>query len=477
MNQKIKKTIVLITDHPDRDLKGIVLLAAELTLMGHKCIISPLNLCNHEVWKYYPDLVHLPYLRPNNESYADKLHRANILYTVLDTEGGVLEDFSIIETLLPRNPKITMNCSRFFCWGKPLEEYLVNNKIFFAEKISTTGQPRIDYYHKSFQASLQDKRIKPPGRYFLFNSVFSFSNPRYSTKEAELANAVKMYNADFETFKLLQERWSISLKKFIELTKKAAALFPKHTIIYRPHPFESDEIYKIEFKDIDNIIVTNDGQVDSWIAQSEAVIQLKCSTAFESRMLNKPVLLPIWIGDLEGDTRINMISHIINDEEDFFNILGKITQGGYKLPESILNIQAKIIEDIYFTQDGSAYKRVSSEINHIVNNKTTITSKKSCENFKSKFSISSSENWKSKYVKLFLKYSLISSFLIKSQILEFLAIRKWKKTSKYFNIQTLNTIIENLKISHPEFQDLEIIKPNGVKGITNSYQIQTNKKY
>lgn len=454
-----KKTICLVIDHPGRDLKGVTLLAAKLTVLGYRTIICPLNISIHEIWKFTPDLVHLGYLRTNNQYFVDNLHRANILYTVLDTEGGVLEDFSVLCKAFPIRSFPKENLSLFFSWGESLEQYIVEHGYLKQSQIVTTGQPRIDFYHKKFHAGLELESIKKFGKFFLFNSIFSFSNPRFSSVESELTNAVRMYQVDYIKAKEQQKLEAEAQAKFIDLVKKTAKKYPEHHIIYRPHPFEGEDIYLKEFKHFNNITVTNFGQVDSWIYHSEAVVQLKCSTAFEATMLKKPVLLPIWIADLKGDSRINDISHIINSEELLFEMLDKIVSHNYITPDHILAKQEKILYDIYFKFDGMAHQRVAHLIDKLIKHKNSTVDEVLCKKLKSKFSINPQEPKKNIILKRIIRNLGIEFIGIKLNIFENLAVYRWSKSAKAFTMTDVSSILSLLKKTHPDFENLSTITP------------------
>lgn len=406
----------------------------------------PLNICNHETWKHYPDLVHLSYLRTNNEIFVKKLLEAGILYTVLDTEGGVLEDFSILSRCLPDSKEVTKNCSQFFSWNEPISEYLIKNHFFSTKQITTTGQPRIDLYHKSFESRLMNKKTSEAQPYILFNSMFSFSNPKFSSKKRELQNAVNLFNSDLNEMTKQQKLEDVAMVKFIELTKKISCVFKNYNIIYRPHPFENEIIYLNEFKNFPNVHVTNNGNVDSWISNSICVIQLKCSTAFESTMLNIPTLLPIYIGDLKGDKRINDISHKLYNEEELINTITSIANGTYSVPSQIKNKQSEIIENIYFKQDGLAHVRVSNKIREILNHAHASPDKEEkCIEFKSQFSIHPKEKIFTKFAKHIIRNSFLKYVVVNSGFLEKFAIFKWRKSDKHFSLGDLQNSLDSLK--------------------------------
>jgi hypothetical protein len=66
--------------------------------------------------------------------------------------------------------------------------------------------------------------------------------------------------------------------------------FPQHTIIVRPHPTESQEIYRKIAAKCERVKVTNEGNVVPWIIASEAVIHNGCTTGVEAYVLGVPAI-------------------------------------------------------------------------------------------------------------------------------------------------------------------------------------------
>ena len=75
----------------------------------------------------------------------------------------------------------------------------------------------------------------------------------------------------------------------VEIGRLAAAR-PDRTILVRPHPFESEEVYRTAFGRHANVVVDGAGSVLDMIQNAAAVIHLNCGTAIEAVLLGK---LPI----------------------------------------------------------------------------------------------------------------------------------------------------------------------------------------
>ena len=95
--------VAIIVDNPLRDLPSNVLIAYELASRGITVMLVPFNYAPIEIWAYQPDIVLLNHLRKSNENFVHELYNAGIKYAVLDTEGGVFFDLSILNKTIGNN--------------------------------------------------------------------------------------------------------------------------------------------------------------------------------------------------------------------------------------------------------------------------------------------------------------------------------------------------------------------------------------
>ena len=61
--------------------------------------------------------------------------------------------------------------------------------------------------------------------------------------------------------------------------------FSDHTIILRPHPSESQEVWKEIAQNHSNLVVTNEGNVHPWLMAAKVVVANGCTTLVESAIL------------------------------------------------------------------------------------------------------------------------------------------------------------------------------------------------
>ncbi len=162
-------------------------------------------------------------------------------------------------------------------------------------EVVVTGHPRFDLYKDNWTKyfdkqvnqikSIHKEYILINGNYGAYNHglgvnyVFS-SKWNYNVDDIE--NRKK--RVSFFTYSGMQ------CMAMIDLTHHLAILYPHKNFIFRPHPSENHEFYKIVFKGVKNIHVNHDGPVTPWILGADAIIHDGCTTALEAQMCNKMVI-------------------------------------------------------------------------------------------------------------------------------------------------------------------------------------------
>ncbi len=278
METKTKRRIALLVDNPLRDLPGLVLVAWRLCQNGDTCYLVPVNLRNKEVWSLAPDFVLLNHFRTIYEELVKNIMEAGIPVGVLDTEGGVFsakptmanaslsnskrDEMEIMPPMqeyalsMARDSNLRHNVSCYCAWTPAFAEYASQAGWYRSQQIIVTGIPRTDFYAAQWHdaarrmSSYVDTYPEP---IILINSNFALANPRFQSpqKEAEMMVNKFSYNRDFI------DKWiqiqDLAMKGLTSLANKLAKHFPEVTVIYRPHPFEGEEIYNELLEPLPNL--------------------------------------------------------------------------------------------------------------------------------------------------------------------------------------------------------------------------------
>ena len=86
--------------------------------------------------------------------------------------------------------------------------------------------------------------------------------------------------------RMVEDQKSI-LAGFIDTVHRLAVRFPQRRFLVRPHPFESEAIYRTRFADIGNVTVDGSGNVLNLICHCACLLHLNCGTSIEAVMLER----------------------------------------------------------------------------------------------------------------------------------------------------------------------------------------------
>jgi hypothetical protein len=116
-----------------------------------------------------------------------------------------------------------------------------------------------------------------------------------------------------------------------DVLPKLEAAFPEHTIVVRPHPTESPDIYKQIAKGLTRLRVTNEGNVVPWLLATDVVIHNGCTTGVEAYVMGIPSISFRAHVDERYDYGFyklpNLISHQARDWEQLADLIGRIVVG------------------------------------------------------------------------------------------------------------------------------------------------------
>jgi surface carbohydrate biosynthesis protein len=153
--------------------------------------------------------------------------------------------------------------------------------------IKVTGNPRIDLLRPELREFYRPQAEALRARYdnfILINTNFSKVN-HYFAELGELKQAVegKKPAGSFDAGK---GRHKLAIfEHFQRMLPVFCDAFADHTVVLRPHPSESQEIWKSIAREHPNLIVTNEGNVHPWLLAAKVVVANGCTTLVESAIL------------------------------------------------------------------------------------------------------------------------------------------------------------------------------------------------
>ena len=349
-----------VVDHPKRDLAGSVLAAYQLVSRGATVAIVPMYEQGVDVPRLGLDTLVVNYARDANLDLMRSFAKAGLALHVLDTEGGVLAENGgnspPAMAAYVRNSGYADILSGYFFWGGRLHAAFNDNKTMPSDRLHLTGCPRFDFAAPRWRTLLDGKRRG----YLLVNANFPLVNSRFSTKPG--AEREAMIRAGWDGAYI--DRFLADLKQvfanyLVEIGRLAAAR-PDRAILVRPHPFESEEVYRAALAQHSNVVIDGAGSVLDMIQNAAAIIHLNCGTAVEAVLLEKlPVQLeylntPATAGHATLPARV---SRAVTSFDELLAVVDRLDEETGKF--DFAGVHGANIEAFFHHNDGAAAERVA----------------------------------------------------------------------------------------------------------------------
>lgn len=290
--------IYLHVEISNRELDSKLLLATLAASRGHQVIVSDIVGIEKGVKNglLAPGIFHTKSLSPHKDKIARHKNMIDkgFIITSMDEEGN-LNDYGYDSDAKTRFSNQTIEqSSAVFGWGTDDVEILKKIYPKYSNRIHKTGSPRADLWKPLF-ADYWNISSKTPKKPFLLIScntgysnninslgkLIKFENEigRYQSNPAHLETTLGRYAEDFN-----------KMLAYIEAVKYLSKNSNGYDIVFRPHPAEDMETWKIIFSGISNVHVIRDGPINSWLKNSFAVMHSSCTTAIEAVISKKPLL-------------------------------------------------------------------------------------------------------------------------------------------------------------------------------------------
>jgi surface carbohydrate biosynthesis protein len=341
-------------------LAGSVLAAYQLASRGASVVIIPMYEQGVDVPRLGLDTLVVNYARKANLDLMRSFAKAGLALYVLDTEGGVLAEKGgnsppAMAAFVSSSGYADI-LSGYFFWGGRLHAAFNDNKTMPSDRLHLTGCPRFDFAAPRWRKLLDGKRRG----YLLINANFPLVNSRFSAKpgaEREAMTRAGWDGAYVDRF--ITDLTQVFANYLVEIGRLAAAR-PDRAILVRPHPFESEEVYRSALAQHPNVVVDGTGSVLDMIQNAAAVIHLNCGTAVEAVLLDKlPVQLeylntPVTAGHALLPARV---SRAVASFDELLDVIDRIDEETTKF--DFAAVHAANIEAFFHRNDGAAADRVS----------------------------------------------------------------------------------------------------------------------
>lgn len=187
---------------------------------------------------------------------------------------------------------------RYYVIGQVAYESGLKALKKLSKKIKKTGWPRKDLNRNEFKFFYK-KKIKEIrdkyGNFIFFSSAFGFNSKKkidrvYEFKKNHKWKSVRkgLKNEIVGAFSTLEE-----FEANIEILRKLDKEKSCPQIIIRPHPAEDHNEWKKISKSFNKIKIIYEGDIDSWVYSSSALLHRGCASAITAYMNGTPIAYPI----------------------------------------------------------------------------------------------------------------------------------------------------------------------------------------
>jgi surface carbohydrate biosynthesis protein len=352
--------IGLVVDHPKRDLPGAVMLGYQLARRGVSVALVPMYEQAVDVPRLGLDALVANYARPVNLDLMRSFAKAGLALYVLDTEGGVLaEKGGNSPPAMAAHIKgsgYAEILAGYFFWGNRLHDAFLAEGTMKPEQLHLTGCPRFDFAAPRWRALLDGE----PRGYLLVNANFPLVNSRFTGKPGGEREAMVRAGWDGAYVdRFITDLRQVFANYLAEIDRLAAAR-PDRSILVRPHPFESEDVYRNALARHANVLVDGTGSVLDRIRNAAAIVHLNCGTAVESVLLGK---LPLQLEYLNTPTTAGhaaLPARVSRSVTSFDELLGAIDHIDSETETfDFAAVHAADIAAFFHLNDGQAADRVA----------------------------------------------------------------------------------------------------------------------
>jgi surface carbohydrate biosynthesis protein len=333
-----------------RELEGRSLLAFAAAERGHTVILGKKQNTTGLARKgdLQPGIIHDKSLTPalSKINKLSHLKESGFVVTSQDEEHG-------IAVLSYRNFGITrfsedtlQHTGKVFCWGQHDEEFLQETFPRYREKYSATGSPRVDLWRPEFENYYQQASIhkgtqfkKEHGDYILISSNFgrilNFKRFWTSIDELRISGYFDRGEKEFDRYEVHAWQYRL-LGSFIRVIRKLSTTYPDLNIVVRPHPTDSFQAWDKLIGDYENVVVTREGTIDSWIRHATALIHNGCTSGLEAAVTKTPAIALRSIPADHEKMVPNLVSLQAHSESEAVEMVGNIRKQ-QAIPAEIVN--------------------------------------------------------------------------------------------------------------------------------------------
>jgi surface carbohydrate biosynthesis protein len=333
-----------------RELDSKLLLAIIAASRGHQTIVSSLEVIEKGLTKgWLPSgIFHTKSLTPSKTKifrHQEILNKGSKI-TSIDEETGIdrfgYDDFSKQRY----SDKTIDQSSAIFSWGDEDFETLKKNYKNYSNRIYKTGSPRADLWKRFFSEYWENPKKIMNKPFLLISSNMTVCESISFREKIQIMTDAGYFDRSPNLFKeqfIWRSNDYLKAIIFIEAIEHLSKNNNGYEIVFRPHPSENIDCWKVLLKGIPNVHVIREGAINAWVRNSFAVMHHGCTTAIECLISQKP-LVTYASSELKNhiyqNNLANQLGYIVNSKE---SLLEKIN---FLFEESKKKINKKIYKQL-----------------------------------------------------------------------------------------------------------------------------------
>ena len=281
-----------------RELDSKLLLAVIAASRGHEVIVlnigTIMKLIKNK--KIAPGVFHTKSLTPGQKKINrhQLLKENGFLITSIDEEGNLVDHGYDSFAKVRYSEHTISQSAAVFCWGLEDARSLEKTYPACSDKVFKTGSPRADLWKPTLSSYWKPPKGMPARPYLLISSNMGTANnirPLHEIVCSEREGGY--YQRDpgmFERkFGVVAEDYRMTYS-FIEAIQHLSKSNPGYDIVFRPHPVENIDAWKVYLEGLPNVHVIREGSITAWVNHAFAVMHNGCTTAMEANVSGKPVV-------------------------------------------------------------------------------------------------------------------------------------------------------------------------------------------
>ena len=373
------KKILLVVDHPKRDLGGLVYLMHKLiTVYGLEPIITGTRNEVRSLILYRPDLILMSHLlfserHPRLVSVAEGL---GTRIGLLPTEGGWATETNQVGLALE---ELWAKIDLILHWGKINAQYLKDAGMFENAVIQACGCQRFDLHTDHTLLEWLDRKqfLEQNGLDPDKPVVFWAGSTPYANSESELDRVwQKRFKNRFLSFEAYR-RWyfdnTMALNHSLEMIRRLARdVSQDASIIIKPHPAEKDSNYDVLRDNCPSIVfIPQSRPIESIIHYCDILLHFRCTTSIERwliditsptiHMTHKDLTQP------ELKQQIFKGSDVVLDYDSLYERVNSYLKGN-KVSEELIEYRDQFIEDYLYAADSKRAEHSAQLIDEFLKN-------------------------------------------------------------------------------------------------------------